>query len=525
MKARRLDMLRALIWCSVSTKAQAEDDKLSLPEQERMSREISKKEGWNTLEVLHVPGHSRRYIDIHECSQDMLANNIDAFDRLLHHWRERDFDVLIVRDGNRFARTQTLHAYVVERTIEMGARIFSMNDGWVDERNYRMFIAMNGYSAATQVDQLIAGQRATKEAKTANGIFTGSRIPYSHKLIRNEYGRGLRLEIDESKRRLFEDAATILLEGVGWKHIEAELYKRFGHMRTNGNRFTKYYFYHLFHNPWFWGHGARYYKKVELPNGQKTDLWVFDESYPVPQGVLIHRNTHEAVYQGEMAEKVKAELRRRRMAIRGTARPHRTKKFSGIILCGYCGFYMVCTSKDGRHAYRCQSKYNARTRAGCNQSRQITEKKVQSWLHGKLAEMLNTEAADLLARQDGPEYRINRVEILRTEIDEVETKVRKLIEKQITAPDALASLYDEQLRTFADQLKILRTNLLEAERAEKQRDKTGVQHAYKQLKQFESLDSFWEQPETSINQLLYRLMGNRRLVVLDRQIVGTTDAP
>lgn len=518
-------MLRALIWCSVSTKAQAEDDKLSLPEQERMSREISKQEGWNTLEVLHVPGHSRRYIDIHECSQDMLANNIDAFDRLLHHWRERDFDVLIVRDGNRFARTQTLHAYVVERTIGIGARIFSMNDGWVDERNYRMFIAMNGYSAATQVDQLIEGQRATKEAKTANGIFTGSKVPYSHKLIRNEYGRGLRLEVDESKRRLFEDAATLLLEGVGWKNVETEMYARFGHSRADGKRFKTYFFYHMLHNPWFWGHGARYYKKASLPNGQKTDLWVFDESHPVPQGILIHRNTHEAVYQGDLAEKVKAELRRRRMAIRGTARPHRSKKFTGLILCGYCGFYMVYDQNKGRGYYRCRSKYNARTRPGCDQFRHITDKRVQNWIHAKLAEMLATESVDLLSREDGPIPKVNRAEILRTEINDVEAKVRKLIEKQITAPDALASLYDEQLRVFADQLKILRTNLLEAERAEKQRDKTGVQHAYKQLKQFESLDSFWEQPETSINQLLYRLTGNRRLVVMDGQVVGTTDAP
>ena len=40
-----------------------------------------------------------------------------------------------------------------------------------------------------------------------------------------------------------------------------------------------------------------------------------------------------------------------------------------------------------------------------------------------------------------------------------------------------------------------------------------------------SLDRFWQAEPRAINQLLLRLMGHRRLVVLEGQIVGTADAP
>ena len=56
----------------------------------------------------------------------------------------------------------------------------------------------------------------------------------SHKLIRDDRGQALRLEVDESKRRLWADLAALILEGVGWHRIEHELYERFGHVDQTG---------------------------------------------------------------------------------------------------------------------------------------------------------------------------------------------------------------------------------------------------------------------------------------------------
>src|SRR5689334_9451085 len=126
---------RAVIWCAVSTKAQV-DDKDSLPTQESEARAFCDREGLEVVAVLLVPGHSRRYTDIHELAAAMRKQGIDAFDRLLDLWATRGFDVLVCRDGNRFARTQSLFSRVVEDTINIGATIYSLADGKVDKENF-----------------------------------------------------------------------------------------------------------------------------------------------------------------------------------------------------------------------------------------------------------------------------------------------------------------------------------------------------------------------------------------------------
>lgn len=176
-------MVRALIWCAVSSRAQNEPDKISLPQQEADARALCASSDWQIVDVLRVPGHSRRYIDFHELAADAAKEGIDAFYRLLAHWEARDFDILIVRDGERFARTQALHAYVVERTITIGAGIYSLVDGWVDERNHRMWIAMAGYKAAGDIDRLVKARNDAITVRAQRGLPVSSRIPISHRLI------------------------------------------------------------------------------------------------------------------------------------------------------------------------------------------------------------------------------------------------------------------------------------------------------------------------------------------------------
>src|SRR5689334_17253022 len=101
--------LRAVLWCAVSTKEQADDEKFSLSDQEKAQRDLCTAQDWTVTAVLIVPGHSRRFIDIHKLAAKAREEGVDAFDRVLDLWERKAFDVLICRDGNRFARTQSLH--------------------------------------------------------------------------------------------------------------------------------------------------------------------------------------------------------------------------------------------------------------------------------------------------------------------------------------------------------------------------------------------------------------------------------
>lgn len=512
---------RAIIWCAVSSEEQAKNDKTSLETQERDARKFAEENDLEIVDLLIVGGFSRRFYNYPDFVQAAALDSFHDPARMIDHWKRKDFDILIARAGDRCGREQGILGEFVARTIHIGAKLYMLNEGWVDESNYRMYISMSGFSAATQVDNLKKGAKETKIRSAEKGLSTGSRHAYSHKWVRNDAGKLVSLELDESKRRLWDDLASVFLEGVSYKHIERELFERFGHVdERTGKPFTRYFFYHLLHNPYFWGNSGRSYKSVQTKNGQKVGAWVYNPSCPAPEGVHIFYNTNDAVYTGELAGRVQDELRRRAMAIQGTARPYRTHKFTGLILCGYCNHYMAFS---GKGMYRCQSYEMARSEPRCDRSRHISERKVQKWVHAKLVEMLDHDMPDLLARSDDRPDLSGRINQLQREAADLEAQARALVVKQGQAHSALVSIYDDQLETLGERIERVQRALSDAEQEQRARDTNAARAAYHELPP--NIEDLWTWESTAINQLLHRLMGNRRLVVKDGMILSTADAP
>ncbi|MBI1258040.1 MAG: hypothetical protein GC204_11265 [Chloroflexi bacterium] len=515
--------LRAIIWCAVSSEEQAKNDKTSLETQQRDARQFAEENKMQIVDVLIVGGFSRRFYNYPEFVEAAAADEFYDPAKMLEHWKRRDFDVLIARDASRLGREQGILGEFVARTVHGGARLYMKNGGWIAADNYREYISMSGYSAAKEVDRLSQGARETKLKNVAEkGLMGSGRPPISHKWVRNEAGKLLRLELDESKRRLWNDLETVFLEGVGYTNIEKTLYERFGHTdERTGKPYKQRFFYHLLHNPFFWGNSAYGYKSVTIKNGQKVGAWVYDPSCPAPEGTQIFYGVNDPVYTGDQAVRVKDELRRRAMAIQGTARPHRTHKFSGLLLCGYCGHYMVYESKS--RAYRCQSKYQARNEQKCDRYRQMSEKKIQAWVHARLVEMLKYDMPDLLARGDDKPDLNMRIDSLKNEINVIEGQARALVIKQAHAHSALMSIYDDEIQAIGERIDILKNTLAQAERELQAQDTSAAKAAFHDLP--ENLADFWTWEGTTINQLLHRLVGRRRLVIRDSEIVSTQDAP
>jgi len=97
---------------------------------------------------------------------------------------------------------------------------------------------MSGYSAAKEVDRLSQGrtrnqtqERGQKRVCKASG--RPADLPQNG--VRNDAGKLLRLELDESKRRLWEDLATVcFLRGSGnSKYRECNCTSGFGHVGRN----------------------------------------------------------------------------------------------------------------------------------------------------------------------------------------------------------------------------------------------------------------------------------------------------
>lgn len=519
--------LRAVIWAAVSTKSQAdEDERISLPKQESDARALAEREGWQVVDVLRVPGHSRHYIDIYECARDMAKEGIDAFNRLLDHWNRKDFDVLIVRDGDRFARTQSLHAFVTEKTISIGARIYSLTDGWVDENNYRMWISMVGYRAASDIDRLLLAKDAGLTRRAERGLNTAM-LPFSHKILRDDSGKAVKVVPDEIYRAVLDDAARLLVDRVSWHDIALTLYER-GYVSPKGTFLSYANLWRLFHNPWLWGNAARKWNGGK--RGFGGGLWSFDPSEPAPPDAIVFYNTHEPFFTGDFGERIKAELRRRRN-IRGRADPAKSKRFAGLLLCAECERHMAYHRyKDTESArYRCKSHLIARFNPGvpvCSQRKTIREDKVQAWIDTRLREMLAAKDPTMfLPDESSQEDAQRRVESIAREITDVEGRIRRMIQAQSQVDGEMYQYYANEIHALGQQLKALRSNLAEAQRhTASAATITSQTAAYDIILQL-SVDDFWLKDDAFVNQTLHRLMVNRRLVVMDGEIIGTATDP
>lgn len=503
--------LRIVVLAAVSTKVQSKEDRHSLPIQEADGRAFAAREGGSVVDVLRVPGHTRRILDFAELRERARRKGIDAFVRLEEHWRAKDFDVLWVRGGDRFARTQSVHARITEEIINAGARIFAADDGgWVDKSNYRYWIAMSGAKAAGSVDNLVTMTRKTKDEKAAIGLAINSRPIWSHKVVRNDLGRIVAVAPDETKRLIIEDAARLVIEGVGWHSVEGELHRRYGHT-NDGKPFGGMHFYSLFHNPYFWGHSARRWKSYDL-NRTTWDTWVFGPSTPPPDGVLIHYHTHAPYLSSELGDRLKAELLRRRSSVRGANRPYRSRWFSGLLVCGECFYFMNWTDNGhGTGYYRCTpATGNRRTARPCS-GQFVREDKVQAWLEDALREQLAASDPYFFFQSSEPP---DDAALIRKAIEDVRTRARALITKQASADPSLGSLYDEQIQAAGVELRALQARLLEAEQDEARDERAAAERAYEELRALPDPSTVWTWEKTRVNQFFHALMGRHRVLLV-----------
>lgn len=518
---------RAIIWCAVSTRAQNEPERVSLPEQEDHARQYALTRGWQVVDVMKVPGHSRRYIDFHELSSDAAEKGITAFQRLKAHWEARDFNVLILRDGDRFARTQALHAYITEQIITCGATIFSLADGLIDDRNYRMWIAMAGFKAAGEIDRLVRARRSAMTDLARRGLPITSRIPMSHRVIRDQKtGKAVQMVVDESKRRLWDDLAELILEGIGWDRIETELYKRFGHADEKGKPYRAAHMYRLIMKPLFWGHMARFHCSKDAANGYRRGRWIYDASEPIPEGAIIFRDTHEAVWTGKLADRIRQEIDRRSEHMWGKAKPWRTNILSGLMICGECGLTLAM-HVDGEYkgVYCPAGKRKQANLPECSWRSVVSQRKIVKLIDGYLRQMVRENTTDIFDEQTpempGLEKRLAR---LKEDIAALEDQVRVVVRQQMKAPETVQHILDEEIVKIGEQLKAMHAtrDRLQVEALSVQQASAVQQASLEEMANL-TVDRFWQQEDRYINQMLHRLMGQRRLVMVGGAVVGVVE--
>lgn len=515
------EKLRALSLAAVSTRKQT--DGVSLDAQQADNAQVAGQQGWQIVDTLIVSGHSRRYSSLEEAAAAMRSKKIDAFDRLIQHIRRKDFDILLCRDGNRFARKQSLFAQIVEGIIEGGARIFTMLDGMVDERNYTMFIAMSGYRAAQEINENVKKQGQGRQDRFDGGL-PPSQVPKYMIPVRDERtGKSTGYTYDERYAPVWKALKEELLAGTNWLEIDYVLAEKHGVCNPKtGKPFGAGQLRAIVYTPIFWGHLASGHRKVSATSG----TWIYDDTLPAPEGVTIQRNVFPGIYTGADRITVTAELRRRQ-GLKGHASPKRSHLFTGLFVCQECEYaatthitpQAIRTLKDLR--IRCSSRFQDARRGICQNNKMIKYVDAQAYLNELLEDLIAGSPEAVFRQEAAPDAQAK----LRTEKASLERQARNVMAAQRDmaddASDMVRQTYVQQLREIDARLREVNGQLSQQEVMQAQRasELDAQRDALKDVRAL-GLEVFWTQPAMKVNQLLHRVLGKWRITFVDGKITG-----
>lgn len=512
--------LRAILMLAVSTGVQAAALKQSLPEQDERLHEVGAQRGWDIVDIIIVPGFSRVFYTYREFADAAAEMGIDAPMRMFEHWNRRDFDVFAVSSGDRFGREQSIFAEVVARTIDTGANVFTLRDGDIHKGNYRMFVSMAGYSASAEIDELVRRHKFGSAKRAKRGLPTTSHglIP-SHITV----GKGdtEHAVVNEDARRLFADIAEFLLAGYSFRSMPNLLAER-GHFRADGKPYPFSTIHQWLVHPTLYGNTAQGFNNADTGRGR--GFWIFDPDEPAPEHVTIHYGTHPPMYEGETAERVKAEMRRR-FNESGRGKPMPRRKFTSLVVCDYCHCASSYRDAGNYIGMRCRSRMFQSLENDCPNTRLVNEKKLIRFTDDLLRTLAATSDWSLLFTDVEPDDTPQRLASIEREIASVNQQAKELMQERSTVPAVFMEQFKENMDTLAARMEALKVEQVRLKRQSRATSPDASQ--VQALADYKKLPpgAFWQLPNIEINQWLSRLLGKRRLVIADGDVIGTTGQP
>jgi len=520
---------RAIVLASVSTPEQAK--KISLEQQEKDGIAYCDQHGIEVVDIIRIPGYSRRFYTLRELSEAALAKKHEGPLRLEQHLIARDFNVLVVRSTSRFAREQAINAEIISKVVKWcRGRVIPFWDGMaIDKSNYRMMIAVTGLQDSHEIDELMLRRQVGIVQLAKKGIPVSGKYPLSHYGVRDKVGNIIRSELVKERLPMWDTLAKLILANVPYDLLETAMFEE-GYGR-DGVQYTPKVFHRLLKNPFFWGNNViRWLNQLEQPKA--TGLWCFDQSIPAPEGYELFYDTHNPALSGPIAEAVKEEMRRRTTVFNGQARHEGVYRFSGLVVCAICrwrlSYHQKRETRNGREfiytSLSCQKSYQRHNvQARCTNTQTINEKKIQEWLDPYLAQWL---AEDMVAIDQEQQETARGSDIVKLQdaVAILDRRVSNLVRELSDADDDLRGEFRAQLRSTKDELTRANRQLTELQRQNRERHQANeLQRATLQELRELTLDRFWQQDGLYVNQMLNRLLGTVRLVGHHREIIGFVD--
>lgn len=217
--------LRIGVWTAVSSKRQAEDDKMSLPEQERLGRETAARLGGEVVRIYKVPGHTRDIVFWSEAERDM-----EAYRQLREDAQAGRLDVLWAYDMDRLGRDPALGQQVISLVEKSRAPALARAEVYLETSphlvgqkgtGHRYLNAIQGVRAGEEIDKLRYKHDLGMRGRARRGIHAGH-WPIGYRGLFDERGKCRGAEFDEHVGAV-RLATALFLRGESYRQIARAL--------------------------------------------------------------------------------------------------------------------------------------------------------------------------------------------------------------------------------------------------------------------------------------------------------------
>lgn len=215
---------RVIQVAAVSTVRQAAEDKESVPEQIRLMDAVCEARGWQVVERITIPGHSRDYTWLHQLTKDCpeYAHLVDLIEA-------ETGNLVMCAWWNRLWRTSHLQSQLMTLCREHGVQVYAVNQpvellppdklprrpGWS-----ALVPVISGLQSDEDQNRRVSDWRMGMAGRHARGLHNAAILPYGYD--RNPL-KGQPMLIDKDRARWVRWIYARRAEGWGYHMIQHEL--------------------------------------------------------------------------------------------------------------------------------------------------------------------------------------------------------------------------------------------------------------------------------------------------------------
>ena len=343
--------MRAVIYARVSTKDQAREERVSIPDQIKWAKEEIEKNGWQLVKEPYIePG----------ISGEEEIENRPALSQLFRDALNKEFDVILFYHSSRLAREPDIGLRFIRLVGRQRIQVYIRNvpiqpvesEEFEYDKNYlQMFMNAFAFVADKKenIDR-IERFRTGIEGRLQKG-YAVKPPPYGYRVrhIIGEDGKVIDKirEIDPEEAQIVRKIFKLYLDGKSFFAI-AKYLNRKGFRTRKGALWTSTSIGGIIKNPFYTGKIC--YNKEVVDKSQKGDTGRYKRIRNSSTQWRVVSGKHEPIINMKTFDRAQQICVKKVNKGRAVASK---RLLSGLVKCGYCGYSMVSEGSWGGGYYVC----------------------------------------------------------------------------------------------------------------------------------------------------------------------------